>query len=80
MGMYTHTVGYPPPLTHTPAQKHHDGVSLGRNEPQNKDVTTATVVALQDRLPQWAFLVEGDLFALGPHQVVDDVTVGREQQ
>lgn len=54
-------------------QQHHDRVGLGRDEAEEKDVATATVVALQYCLSQRTVLVQCHLFGLGPHQVVDDV-------
>ena len=57
------------------AQQHHDGVTLGRNEAQQKHVPVPTVVALQYGLPQRTIFVECDLLTASPNQVVDYVTV-----
>lgn len=35
----------------SPAQQHHNRVSLGRDEAEEEDVAAAAVVTLQNRLP-----------------------------
>lgn len=61
-----------------PAEEHHHGIGLGRDEAQQEDIPAATVVALQHRLAQWAVLVQRHLFAFGSDQMVHDVAAGRE--
>ena len=56
-----------------PAKQYHHRVCLGRDEPQEEDVATATVVALQHRLPQRTILVQSHLLGLGSDQVVHNV-------
>ena len=56
-----------------PAQQHDHRVRLGRDESQQEDVATATVVTLQNRLPQRTILMQGHLLGLGSDQVVHNV-------
>lgn len=60
-----------------PAQKHHHRVGLGRDEAQQEDIATATVVALQHSFPQRAIFMQGHLLGLCSHQVVYNVAKSR---
>ena len=44
-----------------PAEQHHDGVGLGRNEAEDEDVLDAAAVAVQDGFAQKAVFVQGHL-------------------
>lgn len=64
----------------SPAQEHHDRISLGWNEAQEENIATAAVVTLQHRLPQRTIFMQGHLLAFGTHQMVDNMAVKEEQR
>lgn len=64
----------------SPAQQHHDRVSFGRNESQKKDITAATVVALQHCFSQRAVFMQSHLLRLGSHQVVNNMAESQQMK
>jgi hypothetical protein len=56
-----------------PAEKHNDGIRFSRNEPQQKHVAAATVVAFEDGVAKGTVLVQGDFLVLGADEMVYDV-------
>lgn len=63
-----------------PAKQYHHRVCLGGDEPQEEDVATATVVALQHSLPQRTVLVQSHLLGLCSDQVVHNVTETEDER
>ena len=59
--------------TRVPAEQHHNGLLLGRDEAKHEDILPATVVTLKHGLSEGGVLVEGNLFVPGTHQVVHNV-------
>ena len=55
-------------------QQHHHRVGFGWDEPEQKHIAAAAVVALENRLAERTVLVQRHFLGLGTDQVVDDVT------
>lgn len=60
-----------------PAEEDDNRVRLCRNESQEEDVTTATVVALEDGFTKRALCMKCDFLMLGSDQVIDDMSSRR---